>query len=271
MDCIKVVDLEVFAHHGVLDFEKESGQNFYVSFEAYMDLAPAAAKDDLNLSVSYADMCQSVKAYMTENTYDLIETVTEGIARELLLTYALIRRVKVTLKKPLAPIGEPVDYPAIVMERCWHQVYIGIGSNMGDREQIIREAIESISSHDLIRIKQVATLIETEAWGNVEQSTFLNGAIHIETLLNPSVLMTYLLEVEQEFDRKREIKWGPRTIDLDILLYDDLITDDPHITLPHPLMTQRAFVLEPLCELNANLVHPLYQMRMFELLEMIKS
>lgn len=265
MDSIKVVDLEVYAYHGVLDHEKKDGQKFYVSFEAFMDLAPSAKTDDLNLSVSYADMCQTVKSFMTAGVYDLIETVAEGIARELLLTYDLIRRVKVELKKPSAPIGEPVAYPSINMERGWHQVYIGVGSNLGDSKKTIELAKQMLADHDQIRFRQAATLIETKPWGKTDQPDFVNGAWHIETLMAPGTLMTFLLETEKKLDRQRIEKWGPRTIDLDILIYDDLVTDDGHITVPHPLMTQRSFVMEPLCEIAPNLVHPLYRKRMFEL------
>lgn len=270
MDHIKVVDLEVFAYHGVLQEEKENGQTFLVSFDAYFDLSVCAASDDLNLSVSYAEMCHTVKEYMTSRVHDLIETVAEGIAKELLTTYDLIDHVKVILKKPSAPIGEPVAYPAIVIERGWHQVYIGMGSNMGDRYDILKQAIETIAKHRFIDVVKESGLVETEPWGKTDQPSFVNGALELRTLLNPRELMTYLLEVEQHFDRKRDEKWGPRTLDLDIILYDDLVSEDPYVVIPHPLMEHRAFVLEPLCDIAPFKVHPLLNKRIIQLLELLE-
>ncbi len=264
-DIIRVKDLEVFAHHGVLEEEKQNGQNFYVSFDAYVDIRPSAKTDNLDLSVSYADMCSTVKAYMTSKVYDLIETVAEGIAKELLTSYDLIDKVKVTLKKPSAPIGEKVDYPAIEIERGWHTAYIGIGSNIGDSKSILRGAVAQIKGNVMVKEMRQSTLIETEPWGNVDQASFLNGVIEFRTLMSPRDLMTYLLDVEQQFDRKREMKWGPRTLDLDILLYDDLVSEDPHVIVPHPLMCEREFVLNPLSELVPYKVHPLLNKRIQEI------
>jgi dihydroneopterin aldolase/2-amino-4-hydroxy-6-hydroxymethyldihydropteridine diphosphokinase len=265
MDCIRVVDLAVSACHGVLDEEKHNEQVFLVSLDLYLDISESAEKDDLSLSVSYADICKTVKEHMTSRVCNLIETVAEGIAKEILIKYEKIRRVKVILKKPSAPIGEPVKYPAVIIERSWHSVYISVGSNLGESKRYIQEAIESISHHDFIRLKQVSKLIKTKPWGKVDQPAFLNAAFEIETLLSPKKLMNYLLEVEQNFNRKRDEKWGPRTLDLDIIFYDDLISEDPFVVIPHPLMQDRMFVLQVLCEISPYKVHPILKKRVVEL------
>lgn len=267
MDCIKVVDLEVYAHHGVLEEEKKVGQYFYVSFDVYFDFSKAAASDNLTMSISYADMCMVVKAYMTSRVYDLIETVAEGIARELLMTYPQVREVRVLLKKPSAPIGEKVAYPAIEIRRGWHNVCLSVGSNIGERHETIKSAIELIGKHQSIRVLKESILIETDPWGGVEQGPYINGAIELETLMNPKELMGYLLGVESQHGRTRDVHWGARTLDLDILLYDDVISDDAYVVLPHPYMTKRRFVLEPLCEIAPFKVHPIYNKRIIELLE----
>lgn len=267
MDNILVKDLEVYAYHGVLEEEKKVGQLFLVSFQTFFDLRDSSRRDDLMLSISYADLCQTVKSFMTSHTYDLIETVAEGIARTLLLTYDKIEKVSVTLKKPDAPIGEKVRYPAICINRSWHKVFIGLGSNMGERKEIIQNAITILDKYEAIRVKNRSSLIETEPWGNEDQSAFINCVCKIETWLSAKELMSLLLEIEKEFGRKRTSHWGPRTLDLDILFYDQLITDDPYIVIPHPLLHKRLFVLESLCELNPYIVHPLLRKRVIELKE----
>ena len=266
MDCISIVDLEVYAFHGVLEEEKEQGQTFLITFDAYLDLEPAGAEDDLSLSVSYAGMCYTIEDYFKSEKYNLIETLAEGVAKRLLTTYDLLKGVKVTVKKPHAPIGRPFKVASVTVERWWHEAYIAIGSNMGQREEVLLEAIEAInvSGHSLV--EKVSKLRETKPWGYIDQEDFINGVICVKTLLSPSKLMDYLLEIEQVFKREREIHWGPRTLDLDLIFYDDLVTEDEKVVLPHPRMAQRKFVLKPLSELAPFKVHPLLKKRVIDLL-----
>jgi 2-amino-4-hydroxy-6-hydroxymethyldihydropteridine diphosphokinase len=129
--------------------------------------------------------------------------------------------------------------------------YVGLGSNLGDREAIIREAAELIGARRLSRI------IETEPWGNEEQPKFLNAVAEVETELEPRALLDLLLEVEGRLGRERDgTHWGPRTIDLDLLLYGDRVLDEPGLTVPHPFLHERLFVLEPLAELAPDLAIP---------------
>jgi 2-amino-4-hydroxy-6-hydroxymethyldihydropteridine diphosphokinase len=129
--------------------------------------------------------------------------------------------------------------------------YIGLGSNLGDREETIRRAVE------LLGAARVSTLIETEPWGYADQPRFLNAVAELETDEPPRALLTRLLEIERELGRTREgPRYGPRTIDLDLLLYGDDRLDEPGLGLPHPRLHERAFVLEPLAELAPELVVP---------------
>ena len=132
---------------------------------------------------------------------------------------------------------------------------------MGDKEKNIRNAIEILDKNEEVKIKKVSTLIETDPVGYLDQDKFLNGAIEIETIFSPEELMKELLRIEAELKRKRIIKDGPRTIDLDILLYDNLITDDEFVTVPHPRMEERLFVMEPLNEIAPNVIHPMLNKR----------
>ena len=138
---------------------------------------------------------------------------------------------------------------------------------MGDRKENFENAMKKIEEVSGIKITKTSSFIVTEPWGNEDQEEFLNGAIKIETYLTPRELMTELLRIELELGRVREIKWGPRIIDLDIILYDDVISNDEFIILPHPLMHLRDFVLKPLNEIAPYALHPLKNKRIFELLD----
>ena len=129
--------------------------------------------------------------------------------------------------------------------------YVGLGSNLGDREATIRAAVAALPG-----VVAVSKLRETEPVGVTGQPAFLNGAARLETELSPRELLDALLEVERGLGRERRERWGPRTIDLDLLLYGGETVDEPGLTVPHPSLHERRFVLEPLAELDPELVVP---------------
>jgi 2-amino-4-hydroxy-6-hydroxymethyldihydropteridine diphosphokinase len=131
------------------------------------------------------------------------------------------------------------------------RAYVGLGSNLGDREAAIRRAAE------LIGARRLSSICETEPWGIEDQPDFLNAVAELETELLPRALLDNLLELERELGRTRGgARYGPRTIDLDLLLYGDEIIDEPGLRVPHPHLHERGFVLEPLAELAPGLVVP---------------
>ena len=138
------------------------------------------------------------------------------------------------------------------------RAYVGVGANLGDREETILAAIDLLAMRSGVDVVGVSALRETEPWGPVEQPPYLNGAVAIETDLDPHDLLGVLLDVERRFgrDRATEIRWGPRTLDLDLLLQGDLVRDEPGLTLPHPRLHERRVVLEPLADLDPALVVP---------------
>jgi len=131
------------------------------------------------------------------------------------------------------------------------RAYVGVGANLGDREATIRAALAALPD-----VVAVSELRETAPVGVVDQPPFLNGAAALETELSPRELLDLLLEVERRLGRERRERWGPRTIDLDLLLYGAERVDEPGLTVPHPLLHERRFALEPLLDLDPDLVVP---------------
>ncbi|KZL89792.1 2-amino-4-hydroxy-6-hydroxymethyldihydropteridine diphosphokinase [Clostridium magnum] len=268
MDKIYIKDLEIYGFHGVNQQEKDMGQRFLVSLELFLSLQDAGESDDLDKTVSYAQVCIDIEEEFKKEKYDLIEKAAEKLAEFVLINYELVDRVKIKIKKPWAPIGKPLDHVSVEIDRKWHTAYIAIGSNMGDKEKNLNSAIELINNPDFNRVIKVSNFYETKPVGYLEQEEFLNGALEIKTLLSPKRLMRFLLEKEEELKRERIIKWGPRTIDLDILLYDNLITSEEEIIIPHPRMHERLFVLIPLLDIAPYVIHPILNKRVIELANM---
>jgi len=136
------------------------------------------------------------------------------------------------------------------------KVFVGVGSNLGDREFLIRKAVEGMRDLPHTTVIRVSSLYDTEPVGEVEQPAFLNAAVWLETDLGPRELLWHLLLVEKRMGRVRAQKWGPRPIDLDLLFYGDETRDEPDLKIPHPEAHRRAFVLLPLLELDPEFIHP---------------
>jgi 2-amino-4-hydroxy-6-hydroxymethyldihydropteridine diphosphokinase len=137
------------------------------------------------------------------------------------------------------------------------RAYVGLGANLGDRNATIRRAVELLAAEPEIDVVAVSTLRETDPVGYVDQPRFLNGAAAVETTLRPRALLERLLAVERALGRARDgPRYGPRTIDLDLLLYGDEVVDEPGLRVPHPRLRERRFALEPLGELDRTLIVP---------------
>ncbi len=271
MDKIFIKDLEVYAFHGVHQGEKDLGQRFLISAELSIDLRNAGITDMLSETVNYAQLCNQIDTVFKKEKHDLIERAAEQLCEYILLSYDQVKAVKITIKKPWAPIGKMLQYAAIELIRSWHKVYIAYGSNMGNRQDNIEQAIEILEQNKRIKLIKNSEIYETDPVGMTDQNKFLNGALEIETLYNPSELMDFLLETEGRLNRVRDLKWGPRTIDLDILLYDESVISDEKTIIPHPRMEEREFVLEPLNEIAPYIVHPILKKRISQILKELKE
>lgn len=134
--------------------------------------------------------------------------------------------------------------------------YVGLGANIGPREVTLLRAVDLLAEANEVEVLAVSQLRETDPLGMVDQPRFLNGAARIDTSLSPRALLELLLRIEQSLGRVRAERWGPRTVDLDLLVYGDVNVDEPGLRVPHPRLHERRFALEPLAELDPELVVP---------------
>ena len=145
---------------------------------------------------------------------------------------------------------------AIPVIRDMNEAYLLTGGNMGDRTGFLKEARKKIE-YECGRIVQSSALYETAAWGKEDQESFLNQVLQLETMLSPRDLLITILKIEESLGRKREVKYGPRTIDIDILFYNNEIIEEEGLHIPHPRLQDRRFVLAPLSEIAPHKIHPL--------------
>ncbi len=270
-DEIHIEDLEVYARHGVFPEETKLGQRFVLSVTLYANTRRAGVNDALELSVDYGEASHFITDFMQENTYKLIEAAAEHLAEAMLLRYPLLAGVTVELKKPWAPVGLPLKYVSVKISRFWHWAYIALGSNMGDKKAYLDGAVEELNGIQGCQVEKVSQYLVTAPYGGVEQDDFLNGCLRLKTLLSPEELLDKLHEIEKKAHRERIVRWGPRTLDLDILMYDDLVLEDEDLIIPHVEMQKRDFVLKPLSEIAPNLRHPIYQKTVSQMLQELES
>ena len=265
-DEIRIEGLEVFAHHGVFPEETKLGQRFFVNVVLYTDTREAGKKDDMALSTDYGRVCMEIHAFLTSHTYKLLEGAAEYLAEHLLCRFPFIEELELEIRKPSAPVPLPFASVSVTVTRGWKRAVIACGSNMGDKENYIREASRKIEEDEKCRLISSSDLIVAKPYGGVEQDDFINGAFLIETLYEPEELLAFLNRLEAEAGRERIIHWGPRTLDLDIIFYEDDVIRTDKLTVPHADMHNRSFVLLPLVQIAPQWVHPVYRKTAAELL-----
>lgn len=255
-DEIHIEELEVFANHGVFPEETRLGQKFLISLILYTDSRNAGKTDCLEKSVDYGEVSKFVTEYTKSHPCRLIEAAAEHLAEELLLRYELLKGVTLELKKPWAPVGLPLKTVSVKISRFWHTAYLGLGSNLGDKKGYLDNAVRALDEAKGCHVEKVSSYQVTKPYGGVEQDDFLNACLILKTLLTPEELLEKLHEIEQSAHRERIVHWGPRTLDLDILMYDDVVMETDELVIPHVVMHLRSFVLNPLREIAPNKRHP---------------
>ncbi|MCI8466015.1 MAG: 2-amino-4-hydroxy-6-hydroxymethyldihydropteridine diphosphokinase [Lachnospiraceae bacterium] len=267
MDKIIIRNLEVFANHGVFPEETKLGQKFLVSAKLLCDTRRAGRTDELEHSIHYGLVAEAITSHMKTHTKKLIEAAAEELAEHLLLTFPLMRGIVLEIQKPWAPVGLPLETVSVKIERGWRRAYVAFGSNMGDKRAHIEAGIQFLKEEKRIRVGRLSDMIITEPYGGVEQDEFLNGCLELDTLLSPHELLEVLHKAEQQEKRERLVHWGPRTLDLDLLFYENEVLESEELAVPHPELEKRLFVLEPLAQIAPYKVHPVLGKRVKTLLE----
>lgn len=268
---IHINGLEVHAKHGVFSAEKELGQRFIINAVLHLDFQDTINSDDLNNTVHYGFVADDIIDYFKANRCDLIETITHKLVVMLFDKYQLINRIQLEVVKPWAPLTVSFDDVRTRVDESRTPVYIAIGGNVGASEQIFRQAIEQISNLQGVYSLTESNLYQTKPFGLVQQADFLNMAIMIETSIHPQQLLAALQAIELQLGRTRDIKWGPRTLDLDIILYGNELVSTKELLIPHRFMTKRDFVLQPLLDINCNLVDPRTNIPLIDSLEQLEE
>ena len=270
MDQLKIKDLEIFAYHGLFPSEKELGQKFVISATLSYDMTKAATQLDLESSVHYGELCQQWTTWFQEESEDLIETAAYKLVARTFETYPLVQEIELELKKPWAPVHLPLNTCSVTIHRRKQRAFVALGSNMGNKTVNLEQAINKIRDCG-IRILKKSSVLITEPWGGVEQDNFANQVVEVETWLPVPVLLETLLSIESEMGRVREVHWGPRLIDLDLLFVEDQVIYTDKLILPHPYIAERLFVLESLQEIAPHFIHPVLKQPIRYLYQVLKQ
>lgn len=255
-DLVRLTGVRAFGHHGVLEHEKRDGQDFVVDVAMTVDLRAAGTSDDLARTVNYAEVAADVVAVVTGPPRDLIETVAEEIAART-LARPLVEAVEVTVHKPQAPVGVPfADVEVVVRRERDVPVVIALGANLegvggADPSTTVQSAARRLRRVRGVRGVRLSRLFASAPVGGPEQPEYVNAVAVARTRLAPASLLAQLHRVEAEFGRTRQVRWGARTLDLDLVQYGDpsdgtdVTSEEESLMLPHPRASERAFVLVP--------------------------
>lgn len=255
---VAVEGVRVHGKHGVFEHEKDEGHDFLVDVDMSVDTRSAGRDDALERSVSYADAATIVEEVVSGESVDLIETLAERIAQRVLAHHALVREVSVCVHKPSAPIPQPFADARVRITRRADPVraFVALGSNLGDSEDFLAGALAALARIPETRLVAASRVFETDPVSDIDQDAYLNAACLIETSLSPWQLLDSLHEIENAARRTRTLRWGPRTLDLDLVTWGAFTCDDEQLTLPHPRAHERAFVLVPVLDIDPTWCFP---------------
>ncbi len=263
-DKILIRGLEVGACHGVHAEEKVNPQPFIFDADIYTEFYSAAKQDDINATVNYSKVCDILVETATKNCYNLIETLAySGV-------YALFeglnfKKISLTVYKPQAPVKHKFGTVGVTVTAEKEVAYLSLGSSMGDRKKYLDTAIKLLSETRGVKVKNVSSYIETEPYGGAAENRFLNCAAEVETVLAPRQLLNEIHRIEGECGRVRDVHWGDRTLDIDIVFFGRQVIEECDLQIPHPEYSKRAFVLKPLNEIAPEFVCPVFHKKVKDL------
>jgi dihydroneopterin aldolase/2-amino-4-hydroxy-6-hydroxymethyldihydropteridine diphosphokinase len=252
-DRITIEGIVVSTLVGALPHEREIRQPIRVDLELRVDLHDAGRSDELADTVHYGEVASRVVETMQESKDVLLERLADRVA-EVVVGFERVEQVEVTVTKLRPPVPENLQHTAVrirrsaadyeLSPRVEHTAIVALGSNLGDREGYLRLAIDRLGT-----VTRLSDVYETDPVGGPEnQGAYLNMVAEVRTILDPYALLRRCRQIEAEAMRQRTVRWGPRTLDVDLLFYEDVTIDDPVLTLPHPRVGERRFVLAPLAD-----------------------
>lgn len=247
---IEIRGLTVFGRHGVLPEEMRLGQKFVIDLDVEAEIDVAVATDDYAHAVCYAALCEKTVELVGGAPFKLIETLADRIAARLLADFPSVTRVGVKVHKPAAPIPHPLSGVSVSIERKrLLPVGFSLGSNLGARESFLHTALTWLGTQEGLEIDAISRFYDSAPWGKADQPGFVNACAIGRTSLSPHALLRLCKEIENRLGRLPGVHWGPRAIDIDLLYLGDRTLRDHVLTLPHPFLHERAFVLVPLAEI----------------------
>jgi dihydroneopterin aldolase/2-amino-4-hydroxy-6-hydroxymethyldihydropteridine diphosphokinase len=254
LDTIHINDLRVLTVIGALAHEQEQPQPLRVDIDLHVDLVDAGRSDDLDDTVHYGLVSEQIAHLASDRSFVLLERFADEIAG-IALRFDRVEAVDVTVTKIRPPLALVVESTAVTLHRrrsdasrresTVHKALIALGSNLGDRRAYLRTAVAELGG-----VVGTSQVFETAPIGGPDdQGAYLNMVVEVETSLDPFALLRRCQRIEAEAGRQRTVHWGPRTLDVDILFYDEITLDSAELVIPHPRIGERRFVLAPLEEL----------------------
>lgn len=241
---ISLRGVRAFGHHGVLPEERRDGQGFVVDADLDVEREPA---DDVSTTVDYAGLAAALVADVGRDPVDLIETLADRLAATCLARRG-VRTATVRVHKPEAPVGVPfADVSVAVTRRAAQRVVLSLGSNVGDSLATLRAAVARLAVLPDVAVTAVSPVYRTAPVGGVAQDDFLNLVVlaAVAEGVTPEALLAATQDIEADLGRVRDVRWGPRTLDIDLVAFGSLRREGDVLTLPHPRAHERAFVLVP--------------------------
>lgn len=254
MDRILIDDLRLLVVIGALPHEREAAQPLRVDVSIGVDLHEAGETDDLDATVHYGLVVERIVAAAEASQHILLERMAAEIT-DIVLAFDRVEEVDVLVTKLRPPVPAALGSTAVRMvrtrasarSRVSHEALLALGSNLGDRAGFLRQAVSELSSMISGSIVAMSDVYETDPVGGPDaQDAYLNMVIKVNTSLDPFALLRLCHRVEASANRERVVHWGPRTLDVDVLFYDDARIDTDVLTVPHPRINERRFVLTPL-------------------------
>lgn len=261
---ILIKNLNLFGYHGAKESEKSEGQNFRFNIEVFIKKDDFSKDDSIEDTVNYSEIIKLVKRINSSSSFDLLETLAQEIAGQIEKMSPLIGKVAVKIEKTSPPIKENLESVGVeyvlnseekaktTSKKTAADVYLSAGSNMGGREDNLRKAADMIEANPNINVIKVSSIYETEPMYVKDQNYFYNIVLQcrVDKKLGPFEMMGFLKGIEYKLGRQKiDKKYGPRIIDIDLLYYGKTTLQSDFLTVPHPKIMERKFVLFPLSEI----------------------